>query len=133
MTGNNLIKNVVLVSDNAVDIQKIERQFMDTGSMSCQMVHYSTIEDALKHLNNKGLPVDVFILDTRLKGTVMPLETYKKMAAAISNIPIIALTGDSTGESAIGTLIVKAGAAGQTNRGLFDQLNSVIKSALYNQ
>lgn len=123
-----LDKGVLLVSDNQVDVQRIERQFMDTGSLACQMCHCSTIDDAIRHMANKTLRTDVIILDLRLKGTVLPLETYKRMFAGSGETPIIALTGDSGGEHAIGALVVKAGAAGQTHRGKFDQLTGLIRS-----
>ncbi len=123
-------KGVLLVSDNQVDVQRIERQFMDTGSMSCQMCHCSTIDDAIRHMANKGLKTDIIILDLRLKGAVLPLETYKRMSAGSGETPIIALTGDSEGEYAIGTMVIKAGAAGQTHRGKFDQLTGLIKAVI---
>ncbi|HTK83955.1 MAG TPA: response regulator [Patescibacteria group bacterium] len=123
-------KGVLLVSDNQVDVQRIERQFMDTGSLACQMSHCSTIDDAIRHMGNTALKTDIIILDLRLKGTVLPLETYKRMSAGSAQTPIIALTGESDGEHAIGTMLIKAGAAGQTHRGKFDQLTGLIKSVI---
>jgi DNA-binding NtrC family response regulator len=131
MKFDHLDKNVLLVSDNAADVRHIERQFMDTGTMNCQLCQYNTIEEALGHVRNQSLRTDIVILDLRLKGAFLPLETYKRMVAGSGEIPLIVLTGESKGEAAVGDLVIKAGAVGQTHRGQFGQLTNLIKDLLF--
>ena len=59
-------KNILLISDNQIDIRRIEQQFMDKGSLDCRLLRCTTSSAANEVMGRKGVTVDAVILDLRL-------------------------------------------------------------------
>lgn len=125
-------KNILLISDNQIDIRRIEKQLMDTGSMDCRLYGCTTISAASMQLAKKGQEIDLIILDLRLQDEAGPEDPYKTLTENLEeDIPVIVLTGDSAGEQAQADLALAAGASGSVHREQFNNLVRLIGSLVY--
>lgn len=131
MAYEEIHKTILLVSDNQVDIRRIEKQFMDTGALECRLYRCSTIGAAGEQLGKKKFNIDVVILDTRLTNSGEPGDMYKELQISSQDIPVIILTGDSEEELSQAQLLAEGGAFGVTRRDNFDELIDLIRKTMY--
>ena len=130
MAEQNHCKTILLISDNQSDIRKIERLFLDTGSMECKLLRCTTIAAALEQLGKAALAIDIVILDMRLADRGAFEGHYEQLSHA-SAIPVILLTGDSEEEQAVATPVLAEGAAAHTHRDNLSSLVSTINAVLF--
>ena len=126
-------KTVLLVSDHQVDIRRIEKQFMDTGSMDCRLYRCTTIAAALEQLGRKNLTIDIIILDLRLDDPAATGSHYQTIKTDAGDIPIIVLTGDSEEERRLAEPIIASGAADHIYKDNFGSLVWTIGNLLFSK
>lgn len=124
-------KSILLISDNQVDIRRIEQQFMDKGSLDCRLYRCTAISAAEEMLGRKNLVIDAVILDLRLTDSAASGDYYSAIRNAAGEIPIIALTGGDDDEQAIADPVMAAGANAHVYRANFGSLVWTINSLLF--
>lgn len=126
-------KTVLLISDHQVDIRRIEKQFMDTGSMDCRLYRCTTIAAAMEQLGRKNLTIDIIILDLRLDDPAATGSHYQTIKSEAEDIPVIILTGESENECAQAEPLMSSGAAAHIYKDSFGSLVRTIGSLLFSK
>lgn len=122
---------ILLISDNQIDIRRIETQFMDTGCMDCRLNRCTTITAAQELLKNKSKTIDIVILDMRLLDSSVSEDHYNLIKSSAGDIPIIILTGNKEEESKNAGLLVSSGAAAHIHLNNFGSLVRTIQATLF--
>jgi len=100
----NEIINVLLVEDDIVDVQLVERTLHHKSDDEYEIVHVASLKEALE-LNSERF--DVVLLDLSLPDS-NGLETVSSIVEVYGELPIIVVTGNI--DPAIGKNVVKLGA-----------------------
>lgn len=113
---------ILLISDNQIDMRRIERKLMDVTFMNTRLYNSTSLKDATEHIVDRKLAVRVIILDLRLRGTTDPVQLCKDMVASAGGIPILALGSEGENSQEMKTAVMAAGAADYLNRSHFEEL-----------
>jgi PAS domain S-box-containing protein len=92
--------NILLVEDNPGDVALFKENLRDSG-MKFELVHSSTLKDALKNCHENDF--DVILLDLGLPDSV-GIETLKQFSLSSCKAPIIVMTGLNDEETALTAL-----------------------------
>jgi CheY-like chemotaxis protein len=85
------IINALLIEDNPDDAVLIQRYLTGTPRVTYKVTHVDRLADGLKILNTVSF--DLILLDLGLPDGPIGIETFAKVYAHASQIPIIVLTG----------------------------------------
>lgn len=124
-------KNILLISDNQIDIRRIEQQFMDKGSLDCRLLRCTTISAANEVMGRKGVTVDAVILDLRLTDATASGDYYGAIREAAGKIPVIILTDGGDDDQSVVDSVIAAGANAHISRADFGSLVWTINSLLF--
>lgn len=81
---------VIVVEDNAGDFLLIETMLLEIRDFQKDIVHVTTLADALKALHT--VPVDVVLLDLSLPDSY-GIDSFTRISQAVPNIPVLILSG----------------------------------------
>lgn len=131
MSTQENFKAVLLVSDNQVDIRRIEKQFMDTGGLDCRLYRCTSIDAALEQLGKKGLVIDIIILDLRLDDAEASGSHIATIKQGAGDIPVIVLTGESEEERSHVTSEMSSDIAAHIHKDNIGSLVRTISSIIF--
>ena len=120
-----MVLNILLVEDNPGDVDLIRMLLPETGSASFHVESAKRLSEAKARLQSNS--IDIVLLDLGLPDS-NGLETFNKLKAVASGVPIIILTGNIDQELAVNA--VKEGAQDFLIKG---QITSalIVRSILY--
>lgn len=90
--------------------------------MNTRFFSSTSVKDALGHIVERKLAVDVIILDLRLRGVSDPLQLCRDMVTSAAGIPVMALDSDVDDGREMELAVKAAGAADYLSRNRFDEL-----------
>lgn len=124
-------KAIFVVSDNMVDVKKIERQLMDTGGMPCKVHACMTVKEAVTRAAMPDARPVVIIFDTRLRNTVDPRAAFDMLVENIPGIPVIILAGETAEEADLTKLFLQEGAQGSVMRDQIVNLPGMLRDLVF--
>lgn len=125
-----LAHNIMFITSNQVDAKKIEKAFMDIGSMECLLFTCGTVDQAVQYLDQRQIAMEVVILDLHIKGDESPAALCADVIERIPGVPVLALDSQSEDRAAHETAIRASGAADYMDRTQFDELVFRIKKLI---
>ncbi|QQG35712.1 MAG: hypothetical protein HYS17_09355 [Micavibrio aeruginosavorus] len=122
--------NIMFITDNQVDIKKIERAFMDIGSMECQLFTCATVDKAVEYIAQRRIAMEMIILDLRSKNVGDPLDLCKEVFEKIPDVLVMALDDKGEGNAVQAAAVKAAGVVEYIDRTQFDELVFRIKKLI---
>ena len=116
---------VLLVEDNPTDAMFVREELADATGAAFALVHVETLGEALQRL--KAKPFDVVLLDLGLPDGD-GLEAFERLHAAVSDVPVIILSGRN--DESLAMTAVHAGAQDYLVKGIGDQ-NGLARAIRY--
>ncbi len=89
----------LLIEDNPDDAVLIQRYLKDSGNIDCKVIHFEKLSDGLAILSR--VIFNIILLDLALPDAPSGIETFEKVYARASDVPIIVLTGHDDEELAV--------------------------------
>lgn len=125
--------NIMFITDNQVDAKKIEKAFMDIGSMECLLFTCATVDQAVQYIDQRQIAMEVVILDLHIKGGQSPDTLCADVIERIPGVPVMALDVKSEDSTVQAAAIRASGAADYMDRTQFDELVFRIKKLINNK
>lgn len=124
-------KAIFIVSDNMIDVRKIERQLMDTGGMACRLYSFMSVKEAVARAATPGGRPAVIIFDTRLRNTPDPRAALDALKENAPGVPYIILAGETTEEADVTALLLSEGAHGSVMRDQIVTLPGMLRDLVF--
>ena len=121
---------VLLVSNNLVDIKKIEQQLLDPSFLVCRLFCSKSFNEALTQLNKPDNEFGIVILDVRLSEKSFVASLCSQIYSAAVEAQIILLTDHESADYE-DYFYEEVGAIAQINRNKLYSLQSLLRLAVY--
>lgn len=113
----------LLIEDNPADAKLVEHYLKEAFENDFSLVNATYLSEGLKYVSNAKF--DIIITDLALPDSI-GLQTFTTVHTAVSDIPIVVLTGNK--DESLGVEAVKSGAADFLNKNKLD--SAVLKRSI---
>ena len=119
---------IVMVEDSRDDALLIRRRFKEYLDPSYQLVHCSSMEDALIYVKENKHDIELILLDLGLPDTKGGVDTFQHMKQHSAEIPVVILT--SVEDHHLANQLVKEGAEDFVNKSLLYEKPKLLRDAI---